>query len=92
MEKPPCSPAAGANGAAIQRGRWRKQHPPEPLRAFPPLSQRCALRAGGRPQRGGAALARGPLAWAAPEACATRCAGRYAHSTPVRQIPTRHTR
>ncbi len=42
------------------------KHPPERLRRFPPLSQRCALRAGGRPQRGGAALARGPLAWAAP--------------------------
>ena len=36
-------------------------HPPESLRAFPPLSQRCALRAGGRRQRGGAALARRPL-------------------------------
>jgi len=35
-------------------------HPPESLRAFPPLSQRCALRAGGRSQRGGAALARLP--------------------------------
>ena len=34
--------------------------PPEALRAFPPLSQRCALRAGGRSQRGGAALARRP--------------------------------
>ena len=37
-----------------------KQHPPESLRAFPPLSQRDALRAGGRSQRGGAALARLP--------------------------------
>ena len=36
------------------------------LRAFPPLSQRCALRAGGRHRCGGAALARWPLAWAAP--------------------------
>ena len=45
------------------------KHPPEPLRVFPPLSQRCALRAGGRPQRGGAALALGPLAWAAPVSC-----------------------
>ncbi|HMZ87188.1 MAG TPA: hypothetical protein PK343_10805, partial [Giesbergeria sp.] len=35
----------------------------EPLRGFPPLSHRCALRAGGRHQRGGAALARWPLAW-----------------------------
>jgi hypothetical protein len=33
-------------------------HPPEALRAFPPLSHRCAVRAGGRRQRGGAALAR----------------------------------
>jgi len=36
------------------------KHPPAALRAFPPLSQRCALRAGGRSQRGGAALARLP--------------------------------
>ncbi|HCE29668.1 MAG TPA: hypothetical protein DET46_13890 [Comamonadaceae bacterium] len=50
------------------------KHPPESLRAFPPLSHRCAMRAGGRPQRtpekrrlrGMAALARGPLAWATP--------------------------
>ena len=41
----------------------------EPLRVFPPLSQRCELRAGERPLRGGAALARGPLAWAAPVSC-----------------------
>ncbi|HCE91376.1 MAG TPA: hypothetical protein DEV74_02400 [Acidovorax sp.] len=34
-------------------------HPPEALRAFPLLSNRCAIREGGRPQRGGAALARG---------------------------------
>jgi len=27
-----------------------KQHPPERLRRFPPLSQRCALRAGRRRQ------------------------------------------
>ena len=45
------------------------KHPPMSLRAFPPLSQRCALRAGERPLRGGAALARGPLAWAAPVSC-----------------------
>ena len=36
------------------------------LRSFPPLSQRYALWAGERPQRGGAALARGPLIWALP--------------------------
>ena len=35
-------------------------------RAFSLLSQRCALRAGGRPQRGGAALARGLLRREAP--------------------------
>ena len=35
-------------------GRYKR------LRRFPPLSQRCALRAGGRSQRGGAALAREP--------------------------------
>ena len=40
-----------------------KQHPPVALRAFPPLSQRCALRARGRSQRGGAALARLPWPW-----------------------------
>ncbi|AVS85220.1 hypothetical protein C8239_11060 [Paracidovorax avenae] len=32
----------------------------------PPLSLRCASRAGGRRQRGGAALARRLLAWGAP--------------------------
>ena len=37
----------------------------EPLRGFPPLSQHIALRAGGRRQRGGAALARRPQASAA---------------------------
>ncbi|OYY27753.1 MAG: hypothetical protein B7X79_17355 [Acidovorax sp. 17-64-282] len=47
------------------------RHPPERLRRFPPLSQCCALRAGGRPQRCGAALARGALALAAPVFCAT---------------------
>ena len=41
-----------------------KQHPPEVLRTFPPLSQRCAPRAGGRSLRGGAALAREP--WPGP--------------------------
>src|SRR5690606_4462350 len=43
---------------------------PEPLRGFPPLSHCCAMRAGGRPQRGGAALARGLLTLAAPGSCA----------------------
>jgi general secretion pathway protein J len=43
-----------------------KRHPPERLRRFPPLSQCCALRAGGRRQRGGAALARRLLVWAVP--------------------------
>jgi len=37
-----------------------REHPPERLRRFPPLSQACSLRAGGRSQRGGAALARLP--------------------------------
>ena len=37
-----------------------KKHPPESLRAFPPLSHCCAMRAGGRSQRGGAALVRLP--------------------------------
>ena len=37
-------------------------HPPEALRAFPLLSRGCAVREGGRRQRGGAALARRPLA------------------------------
>ncbi|KAB2890733.1 MAG: general secretion pathway protein J, partial [Burkholderiaceae bacterium] len=40
------------------------KHPPETLRVFPPLSHRLAMRAGGRRQRGGAALARRPLVWA----------------------------
>ena len=35
-------------------------YPPEALRAFPPLSNRCAIREGGRSRRGGAALAREP--------------------------------
>ncbi|WP_200938899.1 type II secretion system protein J [Acidovorax sp. Root402] len=48
------------------------EHPPEALRAFPPLSHCCAMRAGGRRQRGGAALARRPLARAAPVAQAPR--------------------
>ncbi len=34
--------------------------PPEALRAFPPLSNRCAIGEGGRSQRGGTALAREP--------------------------------
>jgi hypothetical protein len=34
------------------------KHPPEVLRTFPPLSNRCAIGEGGRSQRGGAALAR----------------------------------
>ena len=38
---------------------WNES-PPEALRAFPPLSQRCALRARGRRPRCGAALARRP--------------------------------
>jgi len=41
-------------------------HPPEALRAFPLLSNRCAIREGGRRQRGGAALARLLLVWIAP--------------------------
>ena len=40
-----------------------KQLPPEPLRGFPPLSNRCAIREGGRSRRGGAALAREPWRW-----------------------------
>ncbi|HAU57826.1 MAG TPA: hypothetical protein DCW87_09965 [Comamonadaceae bacterium] len=40
--------------------------PPEALRAFPLLSPRCATREGGRRPCGGAALARRPLAFAAP--------------------------
>ena len=48
------------------------ERPPEALRAFPPLSHCCAMRAGGRRQRGGAALARRPLTWAAPVAQASR--------------------
>ncbi len=47
--------------------RWlNMKQPPVALRAFPLLSPRCAMREGGRHQRGGAALARWPLAWAMP--------------------------
>ncbi|UMT88805.1 hypothetical protein FRC90_12550 [Paracidovorax citrulli] len=56
-------------------------HPPEALRAFPPLSQRCALRAGGRSRRGGAALARLHWPWAAPVAGAVLQARRRAGLT-----------
>ena len=38
-----------------------EKHPPETLRVFPPLSHCFAMRAVGRSQRGGAALAR--LLW-----------------------------
>jgi len=41
-----------------------EKHPPETLRVFPPLSHCFAMRAGGRSQRGGAALARLPWPWA----------------------------
>ncbi len=44
--------------------------PPEALRAFPPLSNRFAIREGGRSPCDGAALARLPLVWAAPRLCA----------------------
>ena len=47
-------------------------HPPEALRAFPPLSHCCAMRAEGRRPHGGAAVARRLLAWAAPVGQATR--------------------
>ncbi len=44
-----------------------KQLPPEPLRGFPPLSNRCAIREGGRSRRPHvgilAALAREPWRW-----------------------------
>jgi general secretion pathway protein J len=52
------------------------RHPPESLRAFPPLSHRCAMRAGGRHPCGGAALARWPLAWAVQFLGALGCAQR----------------
>ncbi|MBA4112733.1 MAG: hypothetical protein C0492_05105 [Verminephrobacter sp.] len=48
-----------------------KQLPPERLRRFPPLSQRCALRAGGRRPCGGAALARRPWPGGVPVSCVT---------------------
>ena len=57
---------------AIGRGKMRRSadlefgHPPERLRRFPPLSHRCALRAGGRRTRCGAALALRLSRWAAP--------------------------
>ncbi|PTT15965.1 hypothetical protein DBR12_21305 [Acidovorax sp. HMWF029] len=39
-------------------GRLGREQPPEALRAFPLLSNRCAIREGGRRPRCGAALAR----------------------------------
>ncbi|MFP5486641.1 MAG: hypothetical protein ACLGHV_13390, partial [Gammaproteobacteria bacterium] len=42
-----------------------------------PFLSRCA-REGGRPQRGGAALARGPLGWTAPDSYATGDATHHA--------------
>ena len=41
-------------------GENTSEHPPESLRAFPPLSHRGAMWEGGRSRRGGAALAREP--------------------------------
>ena len=41
-----------------------EKHPPETLRVFPPLWHCFAMRAVGRSQRGGAALARLPWPWA----------------------------
>ncbi|MBA4060802.1 MAG: hypothetical protein C0470_10610 [Verminephrobacter sp.] len=56
---------------------WRfEPHPPEALRAFPLLSNCCAIREGRRRQRGGAALARRPLACIAPVSCAALMAVR----------------
>ena len=53
---------------AVQEHRHMKTkwHPPEALRAFPLLSNHCVIREGGRSQRGGAAIARRPLAWGVP--------------------------
>ncbi|OYY83486.1 MAG: hypothetical protein B7Y46_15395, partial [Acidovorax sp. 28-64-14] len=57
--------ASSNAGSAAPSCRANKGHPPERLRRFPPpLSQRCALRAGGRRPRCGAALARRPWPWA----------------------------
>jgi len=46
-----------------------------PLSRFAPSPSLASLReaAGGRPQRGGAALAQGLLAWATPVSRAVRC-------------------
>jgi len=52
-------------------GRYKR------LRRFPPLSPRCAWRAGGCRQRGGAALARRLLVWAAPVSWAVGGAWRH---------------
>ncbi|OYD51156.1 hypothetical protein CBY09_04835 [Acidovorax kalamii] len=51
----------------------RSGQPPERLRRFPLLSNCCAIREGGRSQRGGAALAR--LPW---------CASRPLHGPATR--------
>ncbi|POR11070.1 MAG: hypothetical protein DI574_00760 [Acidovorax sp.] len=50
------------------------EQPPVSLRSFPLLSNCCAIREGGRRQRGGAALARRPLAWGAPVSTVACCA------------------
>jgi 5-methyltetrahydrofolate--homocysteine methyltransferase len=50
----------------LPRGGVGAIQPPVALRAFPLLSHCCAIREGGRHQRGGAALARWLLACAAP--------------------------
>ena len=51
-------------GSMQARRLFSSGHPPASLRAFPPLSNRCAIGEGGRSQRGGAALAREP--WPGP--------------------------
>jgi polyhydroxyalkanoate synthase len=52
--------------AATSSKSPESEHPPMSLRSFPPLSQRSALRAGGRSRRSGAALAREPLSGLRP--------------------------
>ena len=69
-------------------------HPPEPLRGFPLLSTRCALREGGRRQRGGAALARRSRPGGAPSGSSSNsrrglCTRARARATRCRWPPDR---
>ncbi|RID99301.1 hypothetical protein D3F03_02365 [Simplicispira hankyongi] len=69
--QPPEAPAL-RGCPSLRRQAWSRT--PQP-----PLSQRCALREGGRRQRGGAALARRPLVGFAPVLNAVGGSKRHSH-------------